>query len=100
MRFLQRDLILGIVLALVPIGSVVFASPASADCNNAGYATVCAQGTVTGGSNTPPVAGPVYPGYCADPWYCNDDWGIDISIDRPNRPNRPGGGGGGIGPRN
>ena len=93
----------GPILLLVAIAATVStAAPAIADCNNAGYATVCAQGTVTGGSNTPPQAGPVYPGYCADPWYCSDEWGLDIVInppDRPDRPNRPGGGGGGIGPR-
>lgn len=90
----------GLLLAAVaPLGvNVASAPPAKADCNNTGYATVCAQGSVTGGSTTP-VQGPVYPGYCADPWYCSDSWGIDIDIDRPNRPNRPGGGGG-IGPRN
>jgi hypothetical protein len=96
-RSRQRVLSAGLILAaLAPVGiSIGLAAPAAADCNNAGYATVCAQGTVTGGS-TAPVQGPVYPGYCADPWYCNDGWGIDIDIDRPNR---PGGGGGGIGPR-
>lgn len=87
----------GLTLVTVGFGVLSSAPPASADCNNTGYATVCAQGTVTGGS-TAPVQGPVYPGYCADPWYCSDSWGIDIDIDRPGRPNRPGGGGG-IGPR-
>jgi hypothetical protein len=96
----QRDLTFGVALILASVGGVItfFAPPAAADCNTSGYATVCAQGTVTGGSA--PVPGPVYPGYCADPWYCSDDWGIDIDIDRPGRPGRPGGGGGGgIGPR-
>ena len=32
-----------------------------ADCVNAGAATVCAQGEVTGGGPTAPKAGPVYP---------------------------------------
>jgi hypothetical protein len=97
-RVILRYLILGVASAAAfPAAVVVAATPASADCNNAGYATVCAQGTVTGGSNTPPRAGPVYPGYCADPWYCSDDWGLDINLD-PGRPGRPGGGGG-IGPR-
>lgn len=98
MRSIQRYLMLGLAAALTPIGIAV-APVASADCTNAGYATVCAQGTVRGGGPTPPQAGPVYPGYCADPWYCSDDWGIDIDLD-PGRPGRPGGGGGGgIGPR-
>lgn len=100
MRTNVRYLIIGVVSAAVfPAAIVITAPSASADCNNTGYATVCAQGTVTGGS-TQPVAGPVYPGYCADPWYCSDDWGIDVDIDRPGRPGGPGGGGGGgIGPR-
>jgi hypothetical protein len=95
-KLAQRYLMLGLAAAMTPIG-VAVAPVASADCTNAGYATVCAQGTVRGGGPTPPQAGPVYPGYCADPWYCSDDWGIDIDLD-PGRPGRPGGGGG-IGPR-
>jgi hypothetical protein len=99
-RVILRYLILGVASAAVfPAAVVVIAAPASADCNNAGYATICAQGTVTGGSNTPPQAGPVYPGYCADPWYCSDDWGLDIIVDPGppgiGFPGRPGG----IGPR-
>ena len=97
MKLAQRYLMLGLAAAMTPIGLAV-APVASADCTSAGYATVCAQGTVRGGGPTPPQAGPVYPGYCADPWYCSDDWGIDIDLD-PGRPGRPGGGGGGIGPR-
>jgi hypothetical protein len=104
----QRFLSLGVALALVPI-TIVSASPASADCTNAGAATVCAQGDVRGGGPTAPIAGPAYPSYCADPWYCDDGWDLDvivnppppnggIDIGRPGRPGRPGGGGG-IGPR-
>jgi hypothetical protein len=99
-RSTQRALSLGLVLAVLPVGvSTIFTPSAVADCNNAGYATVCAQGTVTGGSTTPP-RGPAYPGYCADPWYCSDDWGLDINLG-PILPGRPGGPGGpgGIGPR-
>jgi hypothetical protein len=100
-KLVQRYLILGLASASVPI-ALAGAPPVSADCTNAGYATVCAQGTVRGGGPTPP-SGPAYPGYCADPWYCSDDWGIDIDLG-PGRPGRPGGGGGGgggggIGPR-
>lgn len=47
MRISQRYLILGFTLTAVPVG-VVSAPTASADCVNAGRATVCAQGTVTG----------------------------------------------------
>jgi hypothetical protein len=92
----HRYLTLGLALTLVPIGIVNAASPASADCTNAGNATVCAQGTVRGGGPTPPSAGPYYPSYCADPWYCDDGWDMDVIWDS-GRPNRPGGGGGGIG---
>jgi hypothetical protein len=83
-----------IVAALAPVAiSVGVATPASAECDNAGNATVCAQGTVRSGGPTPP-SGVVYPGYCYNSWYCGDDWGIDISLP-PIRPGRPGG----IGPR-
>jgi len=98
-RRAQRYLILGLISATVPIG-IVTATPASADCVGAGNATVCAQGEVRGGGPSAPTAGPSYPGYCADPWYCDDGWDLDvvlppIDIGRPGRP----GGGGGIGPR-
>jgi hypothetical protein len=92
-RSRQRYLMLGLAAAMTPIGIAV-APVASAECTQAGNATVCAQGTVRGGGPTPPDAGPYYPGYCADPWYCSDDWGLDINLD-PGRPGRPGG----IGPR-
>lgn len=100
MRSTQRYLILGLAAALMPVG-VTVASPASADCTSAGAATVCAQGTVRGGGPNAPIAGPAYPSYCADTWYCDDGWDIDVVIN-PG----PGGGGivwpgpgGGIGPR-
>jgi hypothetical protein len=95
----QRYLVLGLTLAAVPF-AIDTATPASADCSGAGYATVCAQGEVRGGGPTPPSA--VYPSYCADPWYCDDGWDVDVILP-PIRPGRPGGGGGGggggIGPR-
>ena len=93
----QRYLAMGVALAAVPVG-VITAAPAFADCTNAGAATVCAQGTVRGGGPDAPTAGPVYPSYCADPWYCDDGWGLDVILPLPPRPIRPGGGGG-IGPR-
>jgi hypothetical protein len=98
-RFRQRYPSLGLALTFVPV-SVIVASPASADCTGAGYATVCAQGDVRGGGPTPP-SGVAYPGYCADPWYCDDDWDLDVVIGRPGGPGGIGGpgGGGGIGPR-
>ena len=102
MRRSQRYLILGLTLTAVPFG-IVTAAPASADCTSAGAATVCAQGTVRGGGPDAPSAGPSYPSYCADPWYCDDGWDVDVILPppdfgRPGRPGRPGGGGG-IGPR-
>jgi hypothetical protein len=102
-RMRQRYLILGLTAALMPVG-VTVASPASADCTSAGAATVCAQGTVRGGGPSAPTAGPAYPSYCADPWYCDDGWDMDVIIN-PGPPGidigRPGGpgGGGGIRPR-
>lgn len=93
MRTRQRLLSLVLILAFVPAG-IEAAAPASADCTGNGAATVCAQGDVRGnGGPTPPKA--YYPSYCADPWYCDDGWGIDVVV--PPRPFRPGGGG--IGPR-
>ena len=102
MRLRHCCLSLGLVLTFVPVG-VISASPASADCTSAGAATVCAQGTVRGGGPSAPTAGPAYPSYCADPWYCDDGWDMDVILPpiRPGRPGGPGGpgGGGGIGPR-
>ena len=96
MRFTQRYLIFGLAAALMPVGVVTVASPASADCTSAGASTVCAQGTVRGGGPNAPIAGPAYPSYCADPWYCDDGWDMDVVIGRPGGGiGRPGG----IGPR-
>jgi hypothetical protein len=89
MRRTLRFPSLCIALTFMPIG-LVTASPAVADCTNAGNATVCAQGTVRGGGPTPPSAS--FPSYCADSWYCGDDWDLDVIVGRPGRP-------GGIGPR-
>ena len=97
MRLSQCCTSVGLVLTFLSVG-ITAASPASADCTNAGAATVCAQGSVRGGGPDAPIAGPSYPSYCADPWYCDDGWDVDIIWD-PGRPGRPGGGGGGIGPR-
>jgi hypothetical protein len=98
-RISQRYLILGLTLTAVPVG-IVSAPTAIADCVNAGGATVCAQGTVTGGGPQAPTAGPYYPYPCEYDWLCNDG-GLSIAIDPPDRPWRPdgGGGGGGIRPR-
>ena len=97
MRLRHRCLSLGLVLTFVPVG-VITASPAFAECTSAGAATVCAQGEVRGGGPSAPTAGPYYPSYCADPWYCDDGWDLDVIVPRPpidiGRPGRPGGGGG------
>lgn len=86
---------MALAAAMAPV-SLLSASPAAAECTQAGGAYVCAQGDVRGGGPNPPSAGPYYPGYCADPWYC-DDWGIDVVLD-PGRPGIGGPGGpGGIG---
>jgi hypothetical protein len=88
----RQILIAAVAIVTGPAALVFIAPQASADCTNAGNATVCAQGTVRGGGPTAPVAGPAYPSYCADPWYCDDGWDMDVIIGRPGRP-------GGIGPR-
>ncbi|WP_082950929.1 hypothetical protein [Mycobacterium sp. 1164985.4] len=100
MRSTHRCLLVALSVSVVPI-AVAVAPVGSAECTNAGAATVCAQGDVRGGGPSATQAGPAYPGYCADPWYCSDDWGVDIILDpgppRPpiiDRPGRPG-----IGPR-
>lgn len=94
MRVKQRYVSAGLVVAaLIPI-TFITASPAAADCVQAGNSTVCSStGEVRGGGPTPPTAG-YYPSYCADPWYCDDGWDMDIIIGG-GRPGRPGG----IGPR-
>jgi hypothetical protein len=101
----QRYLIVGLALTVAPIGIVVTAPPAEADCNYAGGATVCAQGEVRGADGVPRAATPVVPYPCEYDWYCDTDWDLDVGWDpgpRPpvdiGRPGRPGGGGG-IGPR-
>jgi len=101
-RITQRCLIVGLALTMAPIGIVETAPPARADCNSAGYATVCAQGEVRGADGVPRAATPVVPYPCENDWYCGTDWDLDIAWD-PGRPGiggpgRPGGGGG-IGPR-
>ena len=89
MRSRQRYLIMGLALTVAPIGIVVTAPSAVADCNSAGGTTVCAQGEVRGPDGVPRAATPVVPYPCEYDWYCDSDSDIDIS--RP-----PGGGGGGI----
>lgn len=98
---LKRCLILGLASTTVPIAIISIAPPAKADCNYAGGATVCAQGTVRGADGVPRAASPVVPYPCENDWYCGTDWDLDvdwnpgppIDIGRPGRP------GGGIGPR-
>jgi len=90
---LTRYLIPAFVAAPAAFG-LFTAPPAIAECNSSGYATVCAQGDVRGGSAAP-VTGPVDPYPCDDDWMCSD--GVDINwgpIWRPGRPGGPGGPGG------
>ena len=88
-RSRQRYLIMGLALTVAPIGIVVTAPSAGADCNSVGGTTVCSQGEVRGPDGVPRAATPVVPYPCEYDWYCGSDSDIDIS--RP-----PGGGGGGI----
>jgi hypothetical protein len=100
-RSTQRYLILGLASTMAPIGIVVTAPRAGADCNSAGYATVCAQGEVRGADGVPRAATPVVPYPCEYDWYCGTEWDLDVGWDPGidiGRPGRPGGGGG-IGPR-
>ncbi|NOR00407.1 hypothetical protein HGK72_10145 [Mycolicibacterium fortuitum] len=89
MRSMWRPVLLGLAGLSVPI-AIAAAPPAAADCVDAGGSTVCAQGNVRGGGPTPPKAGPYYPYYCANDWYCGD-WGLEINLD-PGRPDNGGGG--------
>ncbi|WP_081625516.1 hypothetical protein [Mycobacterium sp. 141] len=103
MRITQRYLVLGLAMAMLPIGVVTMAPPAKADCTSSGYATVCAQGDVRGVDGGPVAATPVVPYPCENDWYCGNDWDLGI-VWNPGRPGGPGGpgrpgGGGGIGPR-
>lgn len=103
MRSTQRYLFLGLATAFTPLAVLVTAPSAGADCTNAGYATVCAQGEVRGADGVPRAATPVVPYPCEYDWYCDSGGDIDIIWDPdpgwdPGRPGRPGGGGG-IGPR-
>jgi hypothetical protein len=102
MKLTQRYLIPALVTAPAVFG-VAVAPSANADCNSSGYATVCAQGDVRGGSGAT-VSGPAYPYPCEDDWLCSD--GVDLAFGPiwpggPGGPGRPGGPGGpgGIGPR-
>jgi hypothetical protein len=99
-RFRQRYLALGMVIAIVP-AMYIDAPSARADCNYNGGATVCAQGEVRGADGVPRAATAAVPYPCENDWYCGTDWDLDIGwnpgggIGGPGRP----GGGGGIGPR-
>lgn len=103
MRITQRCLVLGLAMAIAPIGVVTVAPTAKADCTSSGYATVCAQGDVRGPDGGPVAATPVVPYPCEYDWYCGHEWDLGI-VWNPGRPGGPGGpgrpgGGGGIGPR-
>jgi hypothetical protein len=92
MRTDRAVLVVGVAaIATIPFQLSV-APPALADCVNAGNATVCAQGTVTGGGPTPPSAGPYTPYPCELDYLC--DAGLSIELGPIDPPWRPGGGGG------
>lgn len=74
------------------VASLVLATApqATAECIPAGGATVCAQGTITGGGPTPPTAGPYTPYPCNYDYLCQAGLSIELGpIDRPDRPNNP-----------
>ena len=81
MRYRLRYLILGLALTAAPIGIVVTAPPAGADCNYAGGTTICAQGEVRGADGVPRAATPVVPYPCEYDWYCGTDSDIDVGWD-------------------
>lgn len=98
MKSIPRGLILGLAVAMAPIGTLLTAPPAQADCTSSGYATVCAQGEVRGADGVPRAATPVVPYPCEYDWYCGTDVDIDIGWDPgpgigggPVLPGRPGG---------
>jgi hypothetical protein len=106
----ERYLTVVLAVTALPIATVLTAPPAAADCNNAGGATVCAQGEVRGADGVPIAATPVVPYPCEYDWYCDSGWDLNVDwnpgpgiggpgggggIGGPGRP----GGGGGIGPR-
>jgi hypothetical protein len=89
--------VLAVGFIAATLGAPLVNTPiASADCVNAGNATVCAQGTVSGGGPTPPSAGPYTPYPCDLDYLC--DAGLSIELGPPDWDGgwRPGGG---IGPR-
>ncbi len=83
-------------MAAVPVGIVTFADVTRVcGLHECGVATVCAQGDSSRRwSRCTARRGLTTPSYCADPWYCDDGWDVDVDP-ASNRPGRPGG----IGPR-
>ena len=86
---------------------IIVAPSAAADCNYSGGSTLCASGTVRGGSAPPQATFNPYP--CSGDPTCDyyDNWDPNIYLDPPNIgiggpgvgggpiiPGRPGGGGG------
>jgi len=72
---------------------IIVAPSAAADCNYSGGSTLCASGTVRGGSAPPQATFNPYP--CSGDPTCDyyDNWDPNIYLDLPNV-----GGGGGGGP--
>jgi hypothetical protein len=87
MPAVRRPLLFGIAVAAVGVGIGIGAPTAAADCTNAGATTVCAQGTVTGGSGgpgagAPPQTGPYFPYPCEFDWYCGNAGSLSIINDQ------------------
>jgi hypothetical protein len=104
-KYLVAGLAVGAGVFVAVAGAIVLAPSAAADCNSSGYATVCAQGDVRGGSGGGGASsGPYYPYPCEDDWACGDGE-LSVILDPPDiggppiwGPGRPGGPGGPGGP--
>jgi hypothetical protein len=71
MRATRRYLV-GCVLTVAALAIGITVAPvAEADCIDAGAATVCAQGSVSGQS-TGSSSGPYFPYDCQDDWSCSN----------------------------
>ena len=87
----------GVIAGATLIGTAATAAADPPNCTAADLANVM-SGVNAGMAS--------YPSYCADPWYGDDGWDLDVVLPpiRPGRPGGPGGpgrpgGGGGIGSR-
>lgn len=88
---LRRLCLISVILVSAAAGGLEVASPAAADCNYSGGSTLCASGTVRGGSAPPQASFDPYPCY-GDPT-CDyyDTWDPNIYLDLPDIGGGPGG---------